>query len=43
MSARRGENGLGIGFEGGDVIAGFEAFAAGLLVDAPGGDGREGT
>ena len=43
MGARCGENGLGIGFEGGDVVAGFEAFAAGFLVDAPGGDGGERT
>ena len=43
MSARRGEDGLGIGFEGREVVAGFEAFAAGLFVDAPGGDGGDGT
>ena len=43
MGARCGENGLGIGFERGDVVAGFEAFAAGLLVDASCGDGGERT
>src|SRR5208282_4786019 len=43
MGARCGENGLGAGFEGRDVIAGLEAFAAGFLVDASGGDGGDGT
>jgi hypothetical protein len=43
MGAHCGENGFGIGFERNDVVAGFEAFAAGLLVNAPGGDGGERT
>ena len=43
MGAHCGENGFGIGFERGDVIAGFEAFAAGLLVDASGCDGGDGA
>src|SRR5208282_2460274 len=43
MGARCGEDGLGIGFKRRDVVAGFEAFAAGLLVDALGGDGGERT
>src|SRR5665811_1905886 len=43
MGAYGCKNGLGVGFEGCDEVAGLEAFAAGLLVDAPGGDGGDGT
>ena len=41
MRAHGGEDDFGVGFEGRDVEAGLEAFAAGLLVDASGGDGGE--
>ena len=43
MGVRCDEDGLGVGFEGRDVEAGLEAFAPGLLVDAPGEDGGDGT
>jgi hypothetical protein len=36
-----GEDGFRVGFQGSDVEAGLEAFAAGLPVDAPGTDGGE--
>jgi hypothetical protein len=43
MSAGCGKNARGVWVQGRDVIAGFEAFAAGLLVDALGGDGCDGA
>ena len=43
ISAGCGKGGLRVWSEGRDVIAGLEAFAAGLLVDAPGGDGGDGA
>ena len=39
--ASMGEDGSGIGFEGGDVEASFESLFAGFLIDAPGCDGGE--
>src|SRR5208282_6012334 len=41
--ARRLEDGLGVGFERGNVELCLEAVGAGLLVDAPGGDRGERT
>src|SRR5271167_1479415 len=43
MGAHGLEDGLGVGFERGDVEPCLEAFGAGLLVNAPGGDRGERT